>query len=221
MLFYQTVLQRVSQICSKSIRTSFSIVLCILAVWTNSETSLVIQGAATLSNPISFPTVKKISLKVKSSAAVKLTPFLYNTLNSIPIKGHRETILLIYFAIPLLPTHKRRHEEPVCNNVLRCLSRVSERLFHLNEVYVKMTCKSFMGLLLSLDQTGEREKRERKMLIPGDLLLVCVWLQYRVQVLCCLFISEMCKWTPLFRRDNKRTIITLKNYSTGGREGGH
>lgn len=205
MLFYQTVLQRVNQICSKSIRrTSFSIVLYILAVWTNSKTPLVIQGVATLSNPISFPTVKKISLKVKSSAAVNLTPVLYNALNSIPIRGHRETILLIYFEIPLLPTHKRRHEEPVCNNVLSCLSRISERLFHLNEVHVKMICKSLMALFLSLNQTGE-QKRERKMLIPGDLLPVRACLLYGVQVICCLFISEMCKWTLLFRRDNKRT----------------
>lgn len=206
MLFYQTVLQRVNQICSKSIRrTSFSIVLYILAVWTNSKTPLVIQGVATLSNPISFPTVKKISLKVKSSAAVNLTPFLYNALNSTPIRGHRETILLIYFEIPLLPTHKRRHGEPVCNNVLSCLSKISERLFHLNEVHVKMICRSLMALFLSLNQTEEQEKRQRKMLIPDDLLPVGAWLLYRVQVICCLFISEMRKWTLLFRRDNKRT----------------
>lgn len=162
-MLYQTVLQRVNQICSKSIRkTSFSIVLCIFTVWTNSKTSLVIQGAATLSNPICFPTVKKIPLKVKSSAAVNLTPFLYNPLNSILIRGHGETILLIYFAIPLLTTHKRRHEEPVCNNVLRCLSRVSERLFHLNEVHVKMTCKSLMALFLSLRPNwGMGEERKQ------------------------------------------------------------
>lgn len=114
MLFYQPVLKRVNQISSKSIRTSFSIVLRILAVWTNSETFPVIQGTDTLSNPISFPTGKKIPSKVKFSAAVNLTPFLYNLLRSIPIRGHRKTILLIYFAIPLLPTHKRRHEGPVC-----------------------------------------------------------------------------------------------------------
>lgn len=109
--------QGVKQISSKSIRTWYSIVLCILAVWTNRETFLVIQGKVTFSNPISFPTGKKIPLKVKSSVAVNLTPFLYNLLRGIPIRVHRETILLIYFAIPLLPSHKRRHEEPVYNCV--------------------------------------------------------------------------------------------------------
>lgn len=107
MLFYQTVLQRVNEICSKSIRTSFSIVLHVLAVCTNSKTSLVIQGAVTLSNPISFPTVKKISLTVKSSAAVNLTPFLCTPLNSTPIRGHRETVFLISFAIPLHPLKRK------------------------------------------------------------------------------------------------------------------
>lgn len=126
MLFYQTVVQQVNQICSKSMRrASFSIIYCIFAVWTNSKTFLVIQYAATLSNPFFFPTVMKISLKVKSAAAVNLTPFLSNALNSTLIKGDREAILLFYFANPLLPTHKRQLEEPVCNNVLSCLSRPS------------------------------------------------------------------------------------------------
>ena len=81
-------------------------------------------------------------------------------------------------------------------------------LFHSNEVHVKMTCKSLLALFLSLDQTG-KQKRERKMLVPGDLLL-SAWLQYRIQVLCSLFISEMYKWTLLFRRDNKRTNNNLQ-----------
>lgn len=70
---------------------------------------------------------------------------------------------------PPPPHSKEKHEEPVCNNVL---SWVYERLFHLNEVHVKMARKCRTALFLSLDQMGEQKKREQRSYLAASYLLV-------------------------------------------------